>query len=78
MVPLKRDSNFNEPPVCMPAAVLLCMLQLQPRSTIRFPPFVGGPLKLTYSGLETVFTLWALSTVDKGGLNWSGVDIGQV
>ena len=43
-----------------------------------FPTPVDGVVKLTYSGLEAVFTLWALSTVDKGGLDWSVVEIGQV
>ena len=34
--------------------------------------------KFAYSGVDNVYALWALSTVPKGGLDWSTKEIGQV
>ena len=35
-------------------------------------------VKLTYSAFNEVFSLWSLSTIASGGLDWSTVQIGQV
>eukprot|EP00904_Undaria_pinnatifida_P000564 jgi/Undpi1/10508/HiC_scaffold_29.g12958.m1 len=45
---------------------------------IRILLFIDALYALTYSGLEAVFTLWALSSIANGGLDWSALDIGQV
>lgn len=42
------------------------------------PDVIHATVQLTYTGLEAVFTLWTLSTVTKGGLDWSAQEIGQV
>ena len=40
--------------------------------------FPAPSAKLSYAGFDEVFSLWCLSTVDNGGLDWSTVQIGQV
>lgn len=41
-------------------------------------PASSVSLKLSISGLGNLFALWAMSTVPKGGLDWSTKEIGQV
>ena len=36
------------------------------------------PTQFFFAGFDSVYSLWALSTVDSGGLNWSAHRIGQV
>lgn len=40
-----------------------------------FPPadVIHATVQLTYTVVEAVFTLWALSTVAKGELDWSAL-----
>eukprot|EP00904_Undaria_pinnatifida_P000581 jgi/Undpi1/10523/HiC_scaffold_29.g12973.m1 len=51
-------------------------LLAQPR--IRTLLFIEGIYSLSYSGFNEVYSLWSLSTIAKGGLDWSTVQIGQV
>eukprot|EP00904_Undaria_pinnatifida_P000576 jgi/Undpi1/10519/HiC_scaffold_29.g12969.m1 len=51
-------------------------LLAQPR--VRTLLFIEGIYSLSYSGFNEVYSLWSLSTVAKGGLDWSTVQIGQV
>eukprot|EP00904_Undaria_pinnatifida_P000574 jgi/Undpi1/10517/HiC_scaffold_29.g12967.m1 len=45
---------------------------------IRIIVVIDALYAITYAGLENVFTLWALSSMAKGGLHWSVLEIGQV
>eukprot|EP00904_Undaria_pinnatifida_P003321 jgi/Undpi1/12990/HiC_scaffold_7.g02654.m1 len=40
--------------------------------------FMEAVYSVTYSGFDEVYALWALSSVSKGGLEWSSKQIGQV
>lgn len=41
-------------------------------------PSLSRVSQLVYSGFDEVYPLWALSSVSKGGLDWSSPQIGKV
>eukprot|EP00904_Undaria_pinnatifida_P005739 jgi/Undpi1/2295/HiC_scaffold_13.g05679.m1 len=65
-----------EPLSCNSVDVQPTSLLAQPH--IRTLLFIDMLFSLSYAGFDEVFSLWCLSTVDKGGLDWSTVQIGQM
>lgn len=42
-------------------------------------PVIFSPSRqISFSGMDEVYTLWSLSSVGNGGMDWSGFQIGQV
>lgn len=49
----------------------------QKRPSVAVRPLVHPP-KFAFSGFDEVYSLWTLTTLAKGGLDWSTLQIGQV
>eukprot|EP00904_Undaria_pinnatifida_P000536 jgi/Undpi1/10483/HiC_scaffold_29.g12933.m1 len=69
------SQGVAEPLSCNSVDVQPTSLLAQPH--IRTLLFIDMLFSLSYAGFDEVFSLWCLSTVEKGGLDWSTVQIGQ-
>lgn len=57
----------------------LTLLIVYPTSAVvAFLLYANYDPKTTYTGFDEVYALWALSSVSKGGLEWSSQQLGQV